>query len=42
MDGKTLISAKRLIWRCFEDLEKQPDSVSADLASDLKNALIFC
>ncbi|KAL7079117.1 hypothetical protein ACQ4LE_001516 [Meloidogyne hapla] len=42
MDGETLISAKRLLWRCFEDLEKQPDSISADLASDLKNALIFC
>uniref|UniRef100_A0A915LDF6 ANK_REP_REGION domain-containing protein n=1 Tax=Meloidogyne javanica TaxID=6303 RepID=A0A915LDF6_MELJA len=41
MDGETLISAKRLLWRCFEDFEKQPDSISADLASDLKNALIF-
>uniref|UniRef100_A0A915LHA8 KIF-binding protein n=1 Tax=Meloidogyne javanica TaxID=6303 RepID=A0A915LHA8_MELJA len=29
MDGETLISAKRLLWRCFEDFEKQPDSISA-------------
>lgn len=42
MEVENLIQAKRLLWRCFEDVEKQPDSVSADLASDIKNALIFC
>ncbi|KAF7629955.1 hypothetical protein Mgra_00009028 [Meloidogyne graminicola] len=33
MEVENLIQAKRLLWRCFEDVEKQPDSVSADLAS---------
>jgi hypothetical protein len=33
--------AKKLLWKCFEEVEKDPESVSSDLYEQIKKGLVF-
>jgi hypothetical protein len=33
--------AKKSLWKCYDENEKQPENVSPDLQEELKKALVF-